>query len=217
MTDREERYEAEISALIDGELDHVSVLEVVDDLVDRSEGRDFYRRARRLGGLLEQARESSRAGDLPPDLWRRIEREWAEGGGHDAEAMDGVVRPWPRSVARWSLRVAAAAAIAVAAWTVGRGGPIQDRLAGDVVRIELASDAGAMTDERFVALAAELLRADRRYHLAMGEIMDAVTRQVAATEGSPEGSAGSSGPFQQLRAASFVDRSDGDQSRPLWY
>ena len=49
--------------------------------------------------------------------------------------------------------------------------------------VTLEEDRGSMTDERFVSLAAEVLRADRRYHRKMLQVM-----QVAAAAGpAPEG------------------------------
>lgn len=60
---------------------------------------------------------------------------------------------------------------------------LPEQAAAGEVDVVLEEDKGSMTDERFVELATEILRADRDYHRKMLEVMAVVTA-VGRTEGS---------------------------------
>ena len=55
--------------------------------------------------------------------------------------------------------------------------------------IWLGEDAGSMTEDRFIELTKEVLRADRRYHVALYQVMDQVVRDTDVREASFEDTA----------------------------
>ena len=74
-----------------------------------------------------------------------------------------------------------------------------------------------MTDERFIELTTEVLRADRRYHQKMQEIMAAVNYRGHVLEGGAEGPAPLEEDDGDLRLAASRDRGDGGQDRlEIW-
>ncbi len=186
-----EFYEAEVSALLDNELSHAKVLELVDYLVNSEECRPFYRQARTLGRTLTLS-------DLPPDMWQRIEKRADERQRHR----------YPR----WPLKLVAIVVCAVGIWSIGRYIPREIRVEDPAVAIQLASDSGHMNEERFIELTTELLKADRRYHTKMGEIMNAVNAS-ASDEGSAEGRRPLSDDQNFLRA---LDTELEERREPIW-
>jgi hypothetical protein len=186
-----ELYEVEISALLDNELSHADILELVDHLVASDECRPFYQQARELSQTMSLS-------DLPPDMWERIEKR----------ASEGRQRRFPR----WPLKLVAVVVCAVGIWSIGRYVPREARLDNPSVTIQLASDSGQMNEDRFIELTTELLRADRRYHSKMGEIMNAVNAS-ASHEGSAEGRQPLSDDQKFLRA---LDTELDERREPLW-
>lgn len=177
MNDACETYKTSISALIDGELEAPDQLPAVDHLLDCASCRDFYRRARALGDMLTAA-QAQDAEPAPDDVWERI------------AAVSGVARPSRRRglarAPRWAAQLAAALILGLGlGWLLPRlpaPAPSEHAATGDV-DVVLEEDQGSMTDERFVELATEVLRADRQYHRKMLEVMSVVTA-VERKEGS---------------------------------
>lgn len=170
-----EEHAAELSALLDGEIDRGILLPTLDHLARCAPCRDFYRRARALDGTLALVRENDRGtghGSLPG--WREVERRSRRRLPH-------------RRALAWSGRLAAgllaAAGLAAALGTLG--GP-EAPPPGSVVEVRLEGDRGHMDEARFLELATELLRADRRYHLAMEQVLAEVNRRTFGREGSAE-------------------------------
>jgi hypothetical protein len=150
-----------LSAIIDGELEAVPLPRVLDHLARCFACRTFYRDARALDAILDA---------LEPPL----------------------SAPAPASPrrSRWLPAAAAAAAlltIAVGLWAFAARARVGDRgpETGEVLQ---EAGARAMTDERFVELLAEVLRADRRYHDKLLDVMQQVSRKRAVREGPFEGS-----------------------------
>jgi hypothetical protein len=197
---RDEAFEIEVSALIDDELGHEEVLQVVDWLVDSPALRAFYRQARTLDRATGN-QVGERRNELPEELWSRIEA---------ATCSEKTPRR-TRLTWRLALGAAAACAIVIGGWVALRSWA-PSRSGDGVVQIVLESERDAMSDERFVELTAELLRADRRYHRKMEEIMVAVRRVEELTEGSSEGASDSPDSLP-LRLASA--QTEGGRRRPL--
>lgn len=167
MREINETWEADISALVDGELDHPKLLETVDRIVAGESCREFYRRARRFDALLAEVR-----GEAPAELWTAI-----------ATAAE---RRGRRTRRTWLAAAAVVVVGAVLALMWPNAGTTR-AIDPAVVEVQVAGSAdGGMGDARFVELTAELLRADRRYHRAMEEILDAVDRHAANEGGGTE-------------------------------
>jgi hypothetical protein len=207
-----EWYETEISGLVDGELGQREVIAVVDHLVEEPASRDFYRGARQLDLLLETVQQSVADGELPEDLWRRIETA-AAGEPDAAQARRPAIRAGHRRV----LQIAAVALLAVGAWALGRLWPQAAPVPEQVVQVRLESDGGRMTEDRFVALAAELLRADRRYHLTMHEILTALDSRAYADEGGAGEAGGLTESSSGFRTAALVESGSGELEPQIWH
>jgi len=176
--------EIQVSALLDGELGREETLAVVDQLLDSSELRRFYREGRRLDVALGQLHAAD-AGEGPPsELWRRIVAAAQLPEGAPASASRSRPPVW-----RWALQAAAVVLVAVATWLLApsgqRPGDPLDLAGSDVVSVALASAPDRMTERRFLEITTELLQADRSYHHQMYQILQAVHRP--SLEGSSEG------------------------------
>jgi predicted anti-sigma-YlaC factor YlaD len=172
-----EYHESQISSWMDDELERPEQIELVDHLARCESCRRYYLDARSLDGLLAVVRTPE--GEETPDraIWNRIEAETA------SPAVSFARR---RRVPAWALQAAALIVIAVglgiAAWTGGMPeGQVRDQ-----IEIRIGEDSGVMTDERFVELATEVMRADRRYRSAMLEVMEQVESDTRTGEGSVE-------------------------------
>jgi len=176
--------EIQVSALLDGELGREETLAVVDQLLDSPELQRFYRSGRRLDVALGELRGADAGGAPPSALWARIvaAAELPDRG----PAADRRPRP---PVWRWALQAAAVVLVAVATWMLApsaqRPAGSVDLADGGVVSVALASEPDRMTERRFLEMTTELLRADRRYHHQMYQILQAVHRP--SLEGSAEG------------------------------
>ena len=73
----DEECEANLSALIDGELDGTLLLPTIDHLVRSERCRRFYRDARLLRELLSGERAKRLVQEKPADTWKKI--EWRSG------------------------------------------------------------------------------------------------------------------------------------------
>lgn len=84
----------------------------------------------------------------------------------------------------WAWRAAAALLLGVAlAFLPWPQSPTPARSASQV-ELVLEGSRGAMSEVRFLELATELLRADRRYHFAMQEVMEKVIDDEWDLEGA---------------------------------
>lgn len=165
-----------ISALLDGELPAADVPAAIDHLLDCPACSGFYRGARGLADLLGEtglARgPAPEAEPAPAAVWHRVERR----SGSPLSRLPG-----------WTARAAAAALVAVGAWAALQLGGIDRGTAP--VRVVLGERPAAMSDERFVAIAAELLRAAPRYRREMLDVMSTVEREVGRADGPTGGDA----------------------------
>ena len=187
-----EAFELSLSAMIDGELESPEQLLVIDHLLACAPCRDFYRQARALGSLVMSESATQAVEPAPLEVWDRIVTET---GLQERERLDrsGAVLfsgPWlrrHRHVPR-ALGLAAALVVAVGLWLLRPTAPDTRALGpaddSDVVEVVLEQDKGAMSDERFLELTTEILKADRGYHRKMLEIMSVVDDMAVRPEGS---------------------------------
>lgn len=166
-----ENYETLVSTWMDEGLEHVDQRRLFDHFVRCPECRRFYAEARALEGLVAMTGRGATAEEPPPELWDGIRSRTAR--------PESKAQNWPG----WGWRAAAAlllgAALAFAPWPTTRPVDRSDRR----MNVVLEEDRGDMTERRFLELATEILRADRRYHFAMQEVMD----RVIDDEWEPEG------------------------------
>jgi hypothetical protein len=151
-----ELHQETLSAFLDGAAPPAVALPALDHLLRCAACRDFYDRARALERLLP-----SPDAEAPAEVWERIVA--AAGRRPSRGAVLRRVAP----------RLAAALLLGVTAWggyTLGgaQGAP----RAGE--EVEVLVGGGAMTDARFLELTLEVLRADRRYHDKLYEVLTAV-------------------------------------------
>lgn len=169
-----ETYEASISALADGELPKNELLPTLDHLAECASCQAFYRDVRAL------------AAALPVEaIWRRIEEEAAPAFRRREQSR------------RWPMRLAATVLLVAGLWGALAAVRLAQRPAGEPIEITLEEDRGRMTEQRFLDLTIELLRADSRYHQEMLQVLNAVSERRARPEGPvdydaplPEGTEG---------------------------
>ncbi len=160
-----ETCEMSISALADGELPTEDLLPTIDHLAECPGCQAFYRDVRSLAAALPDPGRlpASAPGEAPEEIWRRIEVAAAP-----AFSQTGRMRPW-------AMRLAAAVLLVAGLWG-GLATVSALRPAGEPIEITLGEDRGRMSEERFVDLTVELLRADSRYHQEMLQVLTAVER-----------------------------------------
>ncbi|MEM1248480.1 MAG: hypothetical protein AAGK22_19040 [Acidobacteriota bacterium] len=203
---------ADLSALLDGELEAHLVPEAVDRILHCECCARYYAEARRLQGLLTVAGRVEGL-EPPAELWNRITEE----AGKEPERSK-VVRPsaWfsPRVVGL----LAAAAVLVFCTWFL-----VNTELftgSNDLsTEIQALSGSGApMTDDRFVAIASELLQADERYLDEMRSLMRQLEseryaeRSTSESRRAGEGSFPLGDEFDPLES----ERSGTDVSVQLW-
>ncbi len=158
-----------LSALLDNELSHLERLEAVDHLAACANCRHFYRRARDLDGWMATLESDGQDEPVSETMWSRVTSATSK-----QEARPS--RIWLSSLAAMTL-------LACSLWlmqTLNPSGPGAPAL----VELQLEEDRGQMTDQRFVALTTEVLRADRRYHHKMLEVMSTVADRTRLSEGT---------------------------------
>lgn len=169
----------EISAWVDGELEaEGSILELVDHVAACPECNAFYRQVRALGA--EVAMADPRQTEPPAALWAEIAaselrptlatgaRRWPTRGWSAVAALLAATLVWWLVAYRFSSDL-------VPAPTIAEGRPIPQE-------IVLGGEADTMTDERFVALATELLQADPRYRHELQSILYQIASQAPKAE-----------------------------------
>jgi hypothetical protein len=156
----EKSWELSSSAALDGELDPVETLELLDDMADDADCRENWRRARSMDRHLDPM-------IVPANRPLRAARR-------------GVARAW------WFVPVAAAALFAALLLRPDmiRMDSMSDP-GGQPLTVRL--EAGEMTDARFVELVVEVLQADQRYQEKMREVLAEVRPEASLAEaGSSE-------------------------------
>ncbi len=169
-----ETYEMSISALVDGELPKEELLPTLDHLAACPGCQAFYRDLRSLAAALPGEADgatffSSASGEAPEEVWRRIEAA-------TAPALPRTGRSQP-----WVMRLAAAVLLVASLWgalaTISALSP-----QGEPIEVTLGEDRGRMTEERFVDLTVELLRADSRYRQEMFQVLTTVVERDGRQE-----------------------------------
>jgi hypothetical protein len=156
----EKSWELSSSAALDGELDPVETLELLDDMAGDPECRSNWRRVRTMD--------------------RRLDEMIVPAGRPLRRARSRAARAW------WLAPIAAAALFAVL--TLRPDTIHVDSLpdpGGQPLTVRL--EEGEMTDARFVELVVEVLQADLRYQEKMREVLDEVRPEASLAEaGSSE-------------------------------
>lgn len=194
-----ERYEIELSALLDRELGPEAALLAVDHLVECPSCRAFWSAARGLEDALDELR-GERTADLPPEMWDRIRSAASAGEEGPGPRATAPARPW---YASWAVRAAAAvvAAVGVTALVLPRLMPAGTP--APTFEVGVAEARARMGEDRLLEVAGELLRADPRDRAALVDILEAVERRQRRREGSVDRTAG----------GERVETAAGDESR----
>lgn len=184
-----EAYEISISALADGELPAEDLLPTLDHVMECPRCQAFYRDVRALAATFPASgADSSRAAETaeaPEEVWRRIE----------VAAAPALARK--REDRSWALRLAAAIVLVAGLW--GGLAAVRSQRPDAPIEVTLGEDRGRMSEQRFVDLTVELLRADSRYHQEMLQVLTTVVERDERYEAPadydvplPEGGGGSS-------------------------
>jgi hypothetical protein len=166
-----ERYRIEMSALLDGEADPAAALAILDHAAACAGCRAFWREMRRGQALLDRLAPAAEPAAADPQ---------------PAVAPRGR-RGFRTRTPQWAWGLAALLILAVGLGAVGlMDRPWRDRtpLEGELLTVRLEEDPGGMDELRFVEMTTELLRADRRYHEKMYEVLDRV-RELESSDESP--------------------------------
>lgn len=163
-----ELFEANLSAILDGELDGEEMRKAIDALICDRDLRQFWAESREMHRGMS-APSGNRAGITPrEDLWENVLRE--------ASPRARVI---PLSGA--NIRVFAAAATILLAVGLSLSGVLHVDIPffqPEQKTIQLAGNSGSMSEDRFIELTTELLQADPRYHRKMLEVMQTVNQQA---------------------------------------
>jgi hypothetical protein len=170
-----ESYETSLSALADGELPTEDLLPTLDHLAECPSCQAFYRDVRALAAAIPadaagSSRRLAASAEPPEEIWRRIEAAAAP-----VLSRTGRARPW-------AMRLAAALLLVAGLWGALAAVRSTLRPAGEPIQITLGEDRGRMTEQRFLDLTVELLRADSRYHQEMLQVLTAVFEQGGRQE-----------------------------------
>lgn len=193
MRENCEPFEILVSTWLDEGLDRAGQTELLDHLTRCAGCRTFYRETRSLEGFVAMAEPREEPEPAPEAVWERIEHQ----ARVESPATAGGSSRW----LRWGLAAAAALLIGIALplipWPTGGASA-----ANTPIEIRLEENREAMTETRFVELTTELLQADRKYHFAMQDVMEAVIEGSWETEG-----ASSEGDVEDSRGEDEGDRS----------
>jgi len=148
------------SLALDDEIDHPELLVLLDAMADDPRARDFWRAARRAENRLDRLR----APNVP-------------------RAVRTTSRTTPRRARRRLIAVSVAAVLLVAVGlNLYRPSTESTPIDGAALHVKLGESPGSMSDDRFVELAVELLRADRRYLDEMADLLDDVHNDAFVPE-----------------------------------
>jgi hypothetical protein len=194
-----EYHETQLSAWLDAELDRAGQMELLDHLVFCESCRRFHAKARMLDGLVAAVRAADDSDAPPAEIWTRIQQSADRQRPQQRSQRRPQQRPRQRSQRRpsgrsgrrpvvpvWALRAAAVLVLAVGLGAVlWFGAPRLAEPPAEAI-VELGTETGQMTDDRFVELTQELLRAGPRYRVAMFRVMEQVMRDTGEHEASIE-------------------------------
>lgn len=175
-----DRFEIDLSCLLDGELEPERVLPLLDALLDRPDLQAFYRAGRELDHLIA---ESVRPDEASAASVAKETREWQWPLSRIGTIVGRSWRWIP--VPTWAIGAVAALVVAVLAWKAAPDGSTILRIGPGAVS-EMGGRS-SMTDHRFVEMTAELLQAEPRYQRKMLEVMNEVESLRSIPEGSNEG------------------------------
>ena len=151
------QHEIELSAMLDGESDPATAVALMDHISHCIACRDFYRELRSFQSLVDDMAKVT--------LAEPARRRWS----------------WAFPVPRLVWGAAAAVVIAVGSYAAGTmqlvGGDN-----GDMFTIERTEGESSVDEDRFVELASEVLRSDRRYQQQLFQILG----EIETNEGSGE-------------------------------
>jgi len=158
-------YETELSALLDGESGPAEALELVEHVASCPSCGTFVRDLRAMQGIVDRAYTAKES--------------------QPAAAVGTLGMSVLRPRMRWAWGLAAAVVV-----TLGLSVAIRTASPGAYaavsndreLAVRLGEDGGAMTEERFVAMVTELLRAERPYRDHMYTILRAVREEGVADE-----------------------------------
>jgi len=165
-----DEYEVELSAMLDGETDPATAVELLDHVSECSSCRGFYRELRSFQSLVDDMSPAIEVGPAVEAASAGRPRRWFG---------------WLGAPPRLAWGAAAVVVVAFGLWAAGsfdRGGESTLDLQSGTVTIELEGDKLSVDDERFVELASEILKADKRYQYQMYVILDQVRQNEAPGE-----------------------------------
>jgi len=174
-----DEYEVELSAMLDGESDPATAVELIDHMCQCSSCRDFYQELRSFQSLVD---------DMSPTM--------AERPALDSPTARELREPrhpwfgWLGTAPRWGWATAVIVIVAIGLWAAGSGVLTEEpgvNIGEGIVTIELESDELSVDDERFVELASEILSADKRYQYQMYVILDQVRQNTEPGESPFDG------------------------------
>jgi hypothetical protein len=155
-------YEIELSALLDGESDPAMALTLVGHVAECSECSSCVRELSSSQKIIDSLQivpaTKTDAAVFAPSVRKR-------------PLLFGL-RP------QWAVGLAAALVLAVSVWfgnVFGTSAGLTNDLRDGELVIRLEEDKGRMSEERFVAIVSELLRADRRFQNEMYVVLDEIT------------------------------------------
>jgi hypothetical protein len=177
-------YEIELSALLDGESSPAMALKLVEHVASCSACSTFVCELRNTQAFvdgLQVVPDSEPEPKAPLPIERKSTR---------------ILRLRPQ----WAIGLAALLILTVSFWfgtdTGVPSGFTNDLRDGELV-IRLEEDKGRMSNERFVALVSELLRADRRYQNEMYMVLDEITQNGVSGESRISTGAAESGEYDE--------------------
>jgi hypothetical protein len=158
-----EKHEVELSALIDGESDLATAIQILDHLARCPSCQAYYKRLRSLQELIDQMQTVTDAPVIQLPSRRGIQPR---------------LRAIPlRGIPRWAHALAAVLVLAIGIWSVAQirsdSVPAPSNAEG-LVTIRLEENKGQMSDGRFLEVATELLQADRQYHRLMFQLLEMI-------------------------------------------
>jgi len=159
-------YEIELSAMLDGESDPATALELVGHVASCESCRAFYLEMSNVQATVDAVAVAHAPEPAPEAEVRPVpESRWRFGWG-------SLLRPGKMPRLAWGITTVFVVALAV--WA-GVDRNVLTNMAGSSENgetiIELEANKGDMDEDRFVALVTELLTADRRYQDQMYAVL----------------------------------------------
>lgn len=163
----DDRFEIEISTLLDGELSGEEMRLAVDALVERDDLRDYWKRSRQLDRNLK-VRRGGETEPVSEETWNRIERQAGLGRARVISMPRMTTRAWAAAASLFLILGLSA----VGVWQTPSPAGATEKT------VQLGSNEGDMSEERFIELTTEILQADSRYHRKMLEVMEVVNQEA---------------------------------------